>query len=51
MDALSWDRFRTELLDALPDHIAERIDAEEWTSMKRRVADYAKTQLGGEDGA
>ncbi len=47
MDALSWERFRSELLDALPDHIAERLDAGEWTSMKERVANYVETLLGG----
>lgn len=50
LDALTWNRFQAELQDALPDHIANRIDAAEWRSMKRRVGNYAKERFS-DDGA
>jgi hypothetical protein len=37
LDALTWQRFQTDLRDALPEHIAERIDEAEWSSMRGRV--------------
>lgn len=40
LDALTWNRFRTELQDSLSAGIAERIDAAEWSSMKQRVGEY-----------
>lgn len=45
LESLSWDRFRTELGDALPEAVAERIDGAEWTAMKLRVGDYAERLL------
>lgn len=45
LDALSWDRVQAELLDALPDRIAERVDEAEWTAMKLRVGEYAEALL------
>lgn len=45
LDALSWDRFQTELRDALPESIAERIDEAEWTAMKLRVGEYVESLL------
>lgn len=45
LDALNWERFRSELGDALPQEIAERIDEAEWTAMKLRVGEYAQTLL------
>lgn len=45
LDGLSWERFRTELGDALPDAVAERIDEAEWTAMKLRVGEYAESLL------
>ena len=40
LDALTWNRFQTELQDSLSAGIAERIDAAEWSSMKQRVGEY-----------
>lgn len=51
LSALTWNRFRTELRDALPLHIAERIDAEEWASMKHRVGSYIEKLLHDDSGA
>jgi predicted nucleotidyltransferase component of viral defense system len=45
MDALSWERYLTDLRDALPEHLAERIDKAEWTAMKARVRTNAESLL------
>ncbi|CAN5129599.1 hypothetical protein BH24PSE2_BH24PSE2_23050 [soil metagenome] len=45
LEALTWERFLTDLRDSLPDHIAERIHAAEWAAMKVRVKDYAADLL------
>ncbi len=45
MDALSWERFQTDLRDALPEHVASRIDNTEWTAMKTRVRTDAERLL------
>lgn len=45
LNALTWDRFQTELMDSLPADIAERIDASEWRSMKQRVHCYVEDLL------
>lgn len=50
LDALSWERFETELRDSLPENVAERIDATEWTSMKLRVGEYVDALLDSIDG-
>ena len=41
IDGLTWGRFRSELRDSLPEHIAERIDEPEWAAIKQRVRDGA----------
>jgi predicted nucleotidyltransferase component of viral defense system len=46
LDALSWERFQTELADALPPEVAERIDEAEWVAMKLRVGEYVEGLLG-----
>lgn len=46
LKTLTWDRFQAELRDALPEHIAERIDAAEWEAMKQRVGAHAEQLLG-----
>lgn len=45
LDALTWQRFQTDLRDALPEHIAERIDEAEWSSMKGRVREGVQCLL------
>jgi predicted nucleotidyltransferase component of viral defense system len=45
LDALSWNRFQTDLSDALPDYVADRIDAAEWASMRQRVGTYVEKLL------
>jgi hypothetical protein len=45
LDALSRERFQSELRDALPEPIAERIDESEWTAMKLRVGEYVESLL------
>lgn len=45
LDALTWQRFQTELQDALPAAIADRIDEAEWVAMKLRVGEYAELLL------
>jgi predicted nucleotidyltransferase component of viral defense system len=42
LQALSWDRFVSDLRDSLPAHIADRMDEGEWSAMKARVAGYAE---------
>ncbi|MGH8279990.1 MAG: hypothetical protein ACRETQ_10590, partial [Gammaproteobacteria bacterium] len=37
---LNWQRYLTELRDALPDETAERIDEREWQALRKRVEDY-----------
>lgn len=45
LEDLTWPRFLSELRDALPPEVAERIDATEWTALKKRVREYAERQL------
>jgi predicted nucleotidyltransferase component of viral defense system len=45
LDALTWQRFQTDLLDALPEHIAERIDEAEWSAMRDRVGEGVQRLL------
>lgn len=45
LDGLTWERFETELRDALPDSVVERIDTEEWEGMKLRVGEYVESLL------
>jgi hypothetical protein len=45
LDALTWQRFQTDLRDALPDHIAERVDEAEWSAMRSRVRDGVRRLL------
>jgi predicted nucleotidyltransferase component of viral defense system len=45
LDALSWDRFVSDLRDSLPEHVATRIDEAEWQAMKNRVGGYAEGLL------
>jgi len=45
MDSLTWDRFQSELRDSLNPAVADRIDAEEWESMKMRVLQYVESLL------
>ena len=45
LDALTWDRFRTELQDSLSAVIAARIDEAEWSSLKQRVGEYVEQLL------
>jgi predicted nucleotidyltransferase component of viral defense system len=45
LEALNWERFQSELLDALPEPVAERVDATEWTAMKLRVGEYVEALL------
>lgn len=40
LQALTWDRYVTELRDSIMETSAERIDAGEWSAMKKRVGDY-----------
>ncbi len=40
LGAMGWAQFQSELLDALPVGEAERMNADEWSAMKHRVADY-----------
>jgi predicted nucleotidyltransferase component of viral defense system len=49
LDALTWQRFRTDLRDALPEHIAERVDETEWSAMKGRVRDGIQRLLEAAD--
>jgi len=42
LQALTWDRFLSDLRDSLPAHIADRMDEAEWSAMKARVAGYAE---------
>jgi hypothetical protein len=51
LDALSWERFMTDLRDSLPEEVAERIDETEWRAMKERVAAYAESLLSSNTGA
>lgn len=45
LEELSWERFQSELLDALTPASAERMNETEWTAMKLRVGDYAEYLL------
>lgn len=45
LDAVTWERFQTELQDSLAADIAERIDAAEWSSLKQRVSEYVEQLL------
>ena len=45
LEALSWDRYQSELRDSLPADVADRIDVEEWQAMKRRVENNVKDLL------
>jgi predicted nucleotidyltransferase component of viral defense system len=45
LDALTWQRFQTDLRDALPEHIAERVDEAEWSAMRSRVRDGVRRLL------
>lgn len=45
MDALTWERYQTELRDSLTEQIADRIDKTEWSGMKSRVGQYAERLL------
>jgi predicted nucleotidyltransferase component of viral defense system len=45
MNALTWDRFETELMDSLVASVAERIDESEWESLKGRVTEYVVALL------
>ncbi|MGH8379168.1 MAG: nucleotidyl transferase AbiEii/AbiGii toxin family protein [Gammaproteobacteria bacterium] len=45
LEALSWSRFQTELLDSLTPANAERMDETEWTAMKLRVGEYVERLL------
>lgn len=51
LDALTWDRFETELLASLPESVAGRVDEEEWTAMKLRVGEYVDGLLAMLEGA
>ena len=51
LSALTWNRYTSELRDALPPHIAERIDETEWRALIQRVGDYAKSQIRRQQGA
>ncbi len=45
LDALTWNRFQTELQDSLLVEIAERFDEAEWSSCKQRVGEYVEQLL------
>ena len=45
LDGLTWQRFQTELQDALPAAVSHRIDDTEWTAMKLRVGEYVQKLL------
>ena len=45
LDALTWNRFQTELQDSLSVGIAERFDEAEWSSCKQRVGEYVEQLL------
>jgi predicted nucleotidyltransferase component of viral defense system len=45
LEGLTWPRFMSELRDALPPEVAERLDETEWTALKQRVREYAERQL------
>lgn len=45
MDTLSFSRYQTELQDSLLPAVADRINAKEWTALKRRVLDYVAALL------
>jgi predicted nucleotidyltransferase component of viral defense system len=45
LQALTWQRYLTELRDSLTESSAERIDVREWQAMKKRVADYVAELL------
>lgn len=40
LQGLSWQRYLTELRDALPEETAARIDEREWEALRKRVEDY-----------
>ncbi|MGB9429059.1 MAG: nucleotidyl transferase AbiEii/AbiGii toxin family protein [Gammaproteobacteria bacterium] len=40
LDGLDWQRYLTELRDALPEETAARIDEREWSALRKRVGDY-----------
>ena len=45
LQALTWNRFVSDLRDSLPEHVATRIDEAEWQAMKDRVGAYAEGLL------
>ena len=45
LEDLTWPRFLSELHDALPPEVAERLDENEWIALKQRVREYAQRQL------
>lgn len=45
LNAMNWDRYQSELHDALPENVAERIDEPEWRAMKHRVGRYLEDLL------
>ena len=40
LEALNWQRYLTELRDALPEETAARIDEREWDALRKRVESY-----------
>lgn len=42
---LNWQRYLTELRDALPEEAAARIDAREWQALRKRVEHYLTALL------
>lgn len=49
LDAMDHERFLSELADALPESVRERLDEEEWTALKLRVGEYAEQCLAEAD--
>lgn len=47
LDEMDFDRFVSELADALPESVRERMDEEEWTALKLRVGEFTERCLEG----
>lgn len=47
LDALTWNRFETELLGALSGEAAARWDENAWTAMKLAVGEYVDELIAG----
>lgn len=45
LDEMDWARVRDELVNALPQADLERLDADAWDQLKRRVRDYVEKLL------